>query len=191
MAVSLDGRVLAISLIVSCLAGIVAGVVPALQASGVDVNTGLRASAQTTTGGGNRTRATRLLIVAEIALALVLLVGSGLIVQSFLRLQAISGGIDPEHLLLTRSEGGRDFPVAVAYWRAALERTRAFPGVQSAAVTSRPPIHGARGQAFLVDTARGVTERRGGARGRHSRERGLLPDDGCAVGEGTDVHRSR
>ncbi len=43
-----------------------------------------------------------------------LLVGSGLIVRSFLRLQAISGGINPENLLLTRSEGGRDFPAAIA-----------------------------------------------------------------------------
>lgn len=161
MAVSLDGRVLAFSLSVSCLAGVLAGVVPALQASGVDVNSGLRASALTATGGARRTRATRLLIVAEIALALVLLVGSGLIVQSFLRLQANSGGINPEHLLLTRSDGGRDFPAAVAYWRTALERTRAFPGVQSAAVTSRPPIHGARGQAFLVDTARGAGDAAG------------------------------
>jgi putative ABC transport system permease protein len=156
MAIALDGRVLAFSLIVSGIAGVLAGVVPALQASGVDVNAGLRASAQTITGGVHRTRATGSLIVAEIALALVLLVGSGLIVRSFLRLQAMSSGVNPEHLLLTRSDGGRNFPVAVAWWRDVLERTRAFPGVQSAAVTSRPPIHGARRQVFFVDTAPGV-----------------------------------
>jgi putative ABC transport system permease protein len=165
MAIALDARVLAFSLIVSCVAGVVAGVVPALQASGVDVNAGLRASALTVTGGAHRTRATRLLIVAEIALALVLLVGSGLIVRSFLQLQTVSGGINAEHLLLTRSEGGHDFPVAVAWWRDVLDRTRAFPGVQSVAVTSRPPIHRARGQAFLVDTERGIVGDGDGAAG--------------------------
>jgi putative ABC transport system permease protein len=163
LAIALDGRVLAFSLIVSCVAGVIAGLVPALQASGIDVSAGLRATTQNATGGVHRSRVTRVLIVSEIALALVLLVGSGLITRSFVRLQTISGGINPEHLLLTASDGGRNFPVAVAYWRGVLDRTRAFPGVLSAAITSRPPIHGARGQAFVVDTPRGVTADAAGA----------------------------
>jgi predicted permease len=149
MTVAVDARVLALSLIVSLLAGIVFGLVPALQASKVDVNDGLKAAS--TTRGFRRRRASRALIVSELAISLVLLVGSGLMIRSFVRLQAVSGGIDPENLLQTISDGGRSFPEAVDFWRTALDRTRRDPGVLFAAVTSRPPMHGARGQRFAID----------------------------------------
>ena len=148
MAIAVDARVLAMTLIVSLLAGIGFGLVPALQASKVDLNDGLKASS--VTGGVRRRRASRVLIVSELAIALVLLVGSGLMIRSFLRVQEVSGGINPENLLQTVSDGGRSFPEAVTYWRSALDRTRQDPGVLFAAVTSRPPFHGARGQRFAI-----------------------------------------
>ena len=89
MAVAVDGRVLAFTLLVSLVAGVVFGLVPALQASKVDLSDGLRASSAT--GGSSRRRASRLLIVSELAISLVLLVGSGLMIRSFLQLQAVSG----------------------------------------------------------------------------------------------------
>jgi len=149
MMVAVDGRILAFTLIVSLTAGVVFGLVPALQASKVDLNDGLKASS--TTGGSRRRRASRLLIVSELSISLVLLVGSGLMIRSFLLLQATSGGINPENLLETSSEGGRSFPEAVTFWRSALDRVRQDPGVLFAAVTSRPPVHGARDQKFVID----------------------------------------
>jgi putative ABC transport system permease protein len=151
MVVSVDGRVFAFSLLVSLLAGVTFGLAPALQASRVDPNEALRASSQALTSGVRRHRASRLLIVAELALSLVLLVGFGLMIRSFLQLHAQSSGIDAENLLETFSDGGRSFPEAVGFWRAALEQTRRLPGVQSAAVTSRPPVHGARQQQFAIE----------------------------------------
>jgi putative ABC transport system permease protein len=152
MMVAVDGRILAFTLIVSLTAGVVFGLVPALQASKVDLNDGLKASS--TTGGSRRRRASRLLIVSELAISLVLLVGSGLMIRSFLLLQATSGGINPENLLETSAEGGRSFPEAVAFWRVALDRVRQDPGVLFAAVTSRPPVHGSRQQKFAVEGRR-------------------------------------
>jgi putative ABC transport system permease protein len=156
MAVSIDTRVFAFTLLVSLLAGLLSGLTPALHASRVDLREGLQSSSQTSSRGRRRTRASRLLIVGEIAVSLVLLVGSGLMIRSFVQVQATSGGIDAENLLMTASDGGRDFSRAVAFWRSALERTRELPGVQFAAVTSRPPLHGARRQAFDVDSRPGV-----------------------------------
>ena len=149
MTAAVDGRVLAFTLLVSLIAGVVFGLLPALQASKVDLNEGLKASSMT--GGSHRRRATRLLIVSELAISLVLLVGSGLMMRSFVHLQAVSAGIDRENLLETASDAGRSFPEAVTFWRSALDRVRLDPGVLFAAVTSRPPVHGSRGQTFAVE----------------------------------------
>jgi putative ABC transport system permease protein len=149
MTVAVDGRILAVTLLVSLVAGVVFGLVPALQASKVDLSDGLKISSLT--GGFRRRRASRLLIVSELAISLVLLVGSGLMIRSFVHLQATSGGINPENLLETISDGGRSFPEAVTFWRSALDRVRQDRGVLFAAVTSRPPVHGSRQQKFAID----------------------------------------
>jgi len=149
LVVAIDGRVLAFSLLVSLATGLTFGLAPALQASRVDVNDGLRDSSVTLSHGG-RGRGRRALIVAEMTLSLVLLVGFGLLVRSFIQVQATSGGFKPERLLETGSDGGREFAPALAFWRAGLERAQAVPGVESVAVTSRPPVHGARRQSFAI-----------------------------------------
>jgi predicted permease len=151
MAVAIDGRVLAFSLIVSLVSGLLFGLAPALQASRVDPNEGLRDSSPALSSGFRRSRARRWLVVSELALTLVLLVGTGLLTRSFLRLQAASGGVDPENLLETSADAGRSFLPAVAVWREALEHVRALPGVESAAVTSRPPVHFSRQQQFVIE----------------------------------------
>jgi len=148
--VAVDGRVFAFTVIVSIIAGVVAGLVPALQASRVDPNDGLKASTQASSGGVSRNRANRLLIVSELALSIVLLVGFGLLIRSFMRVQAASGGFNAERLLVTDSDGGRSFASAVMFWRSAVEQARAVPGVEFAAVSSRPPVHGARRQPFMI-----------------------------------------
>jgi predicted permease len=130
------------------LSGLAFGLAPALHASRVDVNDGLRDSSPAVARG--RGHARRALIVAELSLSIVLLVGFGLLIRSFLELQRTSAGFSPERLLETASDGGREFAPAVAFWRVALEQARSVPGVESAAVTSRPPVHGSRQQAFTI-----------------------------------------
>jgi len=151
MAVAVDVRVLCGSLTVSLLTGLAFGLIPALHASGVDLETALRGSSQTVSAGRGHGRASRFLIVAELALSLVLLAGFGLLVRSFERVYATSAGFNPEHLLITGSDGGRSFAEAMAYWRTALSRAHAIPGVTSAALSSRLPLHGARLQHFAIE----------------------------------------
>jgi putative ABC transport system permease protein len=142
MAVTVDLRVMAVSLLVSLLTGLGFGLIPALQASAVSPLAG-RAR--------RRGRMTRRLIVIELAMAVVLLAGFLLLFRSVERLYAISAGFDPGRVLITGSDAGRSFPEAMSFWRAALARAREVPGVVSVAVTSRPPLHGARRQHFLVE----------------------------------------
>jgi predicted permease len=150
MLIAVDGRVFAVSLIVSVVAGVVCGLVPALPLSRVDVNVGLRDSATTFPGGRRRTRARQLLIVSQLVLSTVLLVGFGLLIRSFLHVQANGRMLSADTVLETAAEGGRSFPAAVTFWRTTLESVRDIPGVSSAAVTSRPPVHGARQQRIVI-----------------------------------------
>jgi len=151
MFVATDARVLGFSLLLSLATGLLFGLGPAIQASRVDLNAGLRESTQTLTNDVRRGRARRLLIVTELALSLVLLAGFGLLIRSFERVYTTSGGFDPDNVIVTDSDGGRSFPEAMTFWRAAVERARAIPGVASVALTSRPPVHGARRQRFAID----------------------------------------
>lgn len=97
-AVNLDARVLVFTLAVSLLAGIIFGLVPALQASKPDLNATLKeGDRRTTTGSEGRIRG--LLIISEVAPALVLLVGAGLMINSFVRLQRVNLGFNPENVL--------------------------------------------------------------------------------------------
>src|ERR1044072_4425709 len=100
--VSIYGRVLAFTLVVSLLAGVIFGLVPALQASKIDLNDELKSTGKGQPDGGRRDRARSFLVVAEVALSLVLLITAGLLIKSFLRLQEVSPGFNGDHLLLTR-----------------------------------------------------------------------------------------
>ena len=151
MAISVDGRVLGFCLLASLVTGLVFGLAPALQASRVDLAEGLRDASYTVGGGHRPRRARRVLIVAELVLSLVLLIGFGLLVRSFVAVQATGGGFDPQELYVTASDGGRQFGPAIAFWRTALERVAGIPEVETAAVTSRPPMHGVRQKRFVAD----------------------------------------
>jgi len=148
--VSLDARVLAFATLVTLVTAATFGLAPALRGSAVSVSQGLKEGSQNQRGGSSRARTRRVLVVAELALSVVLLVGCGLIVRSLLGLYANVDGFVPDRLLETGSDAGREFAPALAKWRAALERAGGIPGVQSAALSSRPPIHGARLQSFSV-----------------------------------------
>ncbi len=150
MAIAVDARVFAFGLLLSLIAGLLFGLVPALQASRVDVNIGLRESAPTLYGGRQRTRLRRVLIVSELVLSLVLLVGFGLLIRSFIRVQANAKPLPIDSVLETSAEGGRSFASAVTFWSTVLESVRGIPGITSAAVTSRPPIHSARQRGIVI-----------------------------------------
>jgi putative ABC transport system permease protein len=148
---SVDGRVLGFTCAVVLLSGLLAGLFPALQAAKIDLNETLKA--QSTAGGARAAYAGRggvrrmlpALMIAEIALALVLLVGSGLMINSFLRLMAVPKGFDPDGILtLTLAPGFTRYPIRSpqrdAYFRESLARIQALPGVQSAALGTLPLI---------------------------------------------------
>ena len=147
----IDGRIFAFSLCLSLVTGIVFGLAPALRASRVDLNQGLRDGGFAGTGGPRQNRGRRALIVAELALSLVLLTSFGLLARSFLHVHAAAGGMALDRVIETGSDGGRNFGPAVAFWREALAQAQAIPGIEIAAVSSRPPVHDARDLPFRVE----------------------------------------
>jgi putative ABC transport system permease protein len=150
VAVAIDARVFAFAAAVSLLTGVVFGLAPALRASRVDLNQGLRDAAGTAPGGRGQHRGRRALIVVELALSIVLLTVFGLLGRSFIRVQASAASLETDRIIETSAEGGREFAAAVAFWRAAVAQVEAIPGIERAAVTSRPPVHDARSVAFRI-----------------------------------------
>jgi putative ABC transport system permease protein len=151
LVISLDGRVLAFSLLISVLAGLAFGLAPAWHSSRVDLHDGLKEATQAWRGAARGARARRVLIVAELTLSVVLLVGFGLVIRSLLALHGNIDGFVPDRLLETGSDAGRELNPAIRRWHAALDLVRSIPGVEETAVSSRPPVHDARHQTFTVD----------------------------------------
>ncbi len=136
-AISLDVTVLAFTFGVSVLTGLVFGLAPVFRAARVDLNTSLKAGGRNTQGDGGfgsaRLRLRGLLVVAEVALSLMLLVGAGLLVRSFIQLQNVSPGFNPEGVVSMRLGGiARQFEnrdAALAFWRDFSAQLAAVPGV--------------------------------------------------------------
>jgi predicted permease len=144
--VHVDGAVLAFALGVSVVTGILFGVAPALRLTGVGMQGTLRAGARSLIGVAGSRRTRDALVLAEVALAVVLLVGSGLLLRSFSRLLDVAPGFDAERVLtaqvaLPRIRYANDTSVRTM-WTNVLARVRAIPGVHSAAITSSVPFAG-------------------------------------------------
>jgi putative ABC transport system permease protein len=144
--VGIDGRVLAFTIIVSLLAGVIFGLIPALHASKVDLNDELKGAGKGSSDGSRRDRARSFLVVAEIALCLVLLITAGLLVKSFLRLQEVSPGFNGENLLLVRlslppSRYSKREDSTVFFDKALL-KIATLPGVRSVGAANVLPISG-------------------------------------------------
>jgi putative ABC transport system permease protein len=154
--ISLDGRVLAFTFGVSLVTGVLFGLFPAWQASNPNLNETLKEGGRGTTEGGRGGRARRALVVAEVALALVPLVGAGLMVKSFMRLQDVNPGFNPERILAveiylpgtTYKEG----PQATAFYKELLTKVQNLPGVEAAgAIDTLPLSGGGNVLAFYVE----------------------------------------
>ena len=148
-AIRLDGAVLAFTFGVSILTGLLFGLAPALRAAQVDLNSSLKAGGRNTQGeggfgSGSRRRLRSALVVAEVALSLMLLIGAGLLVRSFVRLQNVSPGFNPDGVISLRlGASARQFSnrdAAVAYFREFHDRLASVPGVVSRGAVSSLPF---------------------------------------------------
>jgi len=145
-AVSLDGRILLFTLALTLLTGVLFGLAPALQAGQLNLNEVLKEGGRS---GGTSRRQRRLrdaLVISEVALALVLLVGAGLLMRSFWKLQQTNPGFNPERVLTASLTlpGARygDVSKVAAFQQQLLERLTALPGVQAIGLTSDLPWTG-------------------------------------------------
>ncbi|HWS87837.1 MAG TPA: ABC transporter permease [Pyrinomonadaceae bacterium] len=152
--IGLDANVLVFTLGVSVATGVLFGLAPALQASRADLNTVLKGGGRTQSAGAGRQRVRSGLVVAEVALSLLLLVGAGLLMKSFLRLQQAETGFDPRNLLtmqITRAVGkGEDPARAADFFERLRERLAATAGVEAAAYAAGMPILGAPDTSIMV-----------------------------------------
>ncbi|MCI0487334.1 MAG: ABC transporter permease [Blastocatellia bacterium] len=144
--IRIDPTVLGFTIAVSLVTGLVFGVVPALQASKTDPNQSLKEGGRGAGGSLRGHLARNLLVVAEVALALVLLTGAGLLIRSFFELQKVDPGFNPANVLTMRlslpdttyPEG----PQIEAFFQKALERIESLPGVEAAGAVSDLPLSG-------------------------------------------------
>jgi putative ABC transport system permease protein len=142
--IGLDGTVFGFAALLTIATGMLFGLVPALQSSRTDVMHGLKDAARGGSGSSGR-RLRRGLIVVEIALALVLLTGGGLLLQTFIKLQQANLGFNPSQVLV----GFVNPPRASA--DQVLEKAAALPGVEKAALASVLPLSGDSDTSFMIE----------------------------------------
>lgn len=140
----IDLRVLGFTAAINLLTGLLFGAAPALQTSRVDLNDTLKEGGRG--GSGVRSHARSLLVVAEIALSLVVLVGAGLMIQSFLRLKRVNIGLNAHNVLtaaisLPRARYKED-DQRIAFYKQLLERMRNLPGIEAVSATGTLPLGG-------------------------------------------------
>jgi putative ABC transport system permease protein len=152
----LDGRLFLFAFLASALAGILFGILPAIQVSGSNLNTALAESPR----GGTMSRSARMLrnilVAFQLAVAVVVLTGSGLLVRSFLRLRSADPGFRPEGVLTFRLPiaGGRNAAPErrAAFYNEVSDRIATLPGVRSAGVTNVLPLTGlGGGSIFFIE----------------------------------------
>jgi len=166
--VGLDWRVLAFTLGVSLLTGILFGLFPAIGASRPDLNTALKESSNRSGTGFRHNKARSLLVVSEVSLALVLLIGAALLIRTFIALRHVNPGFDPRNVLtMEMSLTGDRFQKTAAVAQLALEgrqRVNAIPGVEVSASTCCLPLEGGFGLPFdIVGRPHGKDPNTGGA----------------------------
>ncbi|PYU96325.1 MAG: hypothetical protein DMG08_02545 [Acidobacteria bacterium] len=152
--VGLDWRVLGFTILLSAGTGLFFGLIPALQGSRTDLSATLKESSGRSGTGLRHNKTRSLLVVTEVALALILLVGSALLIRTFVALSAVEPGFDSNNVLTMRmSLTGPRFLKSAAVdqmIRDGVERLRALPGVETASATCCVPLEGGYGLPFLI-----------------------------------------
>jgi predicted permease len=146
--ISIDGKVLLFTLGISLLTGIVFGLIPAFRVSRVNLNTALKDGGRSGSDGGGlhatRDRLRGLLVTVEIAFSLMLLIGAGLLIRSFARLQNVAPGFNPDHVVSMRVTASgpkyKDPKVVIRFYQDIGDRIRNLPGVISEGAAAQLPL---------------------------------------------------
>ena len=163
--IEVDSSVLIFTILVSVATGVLFGLAPALLASRTDLNSTLKDATRGTMGaGGHRLRSA--LVVSEVALSMLLLVGAGLMIKSFWRLQQVDPGFNPQNLLSVEvtlpATKYAESQQRTAFFQQVLERVSSLPGVSAAAVINSPPLSGRRNiDVFPIEghpAAKGISD---------------------------------
>jgi predicted permease len=152
--VSLDRTVLGFTLVVSLVTGVLFGLAPAFQSSRQEPGEALKEGGRTGTTGVTRNRVRALLVVGEVALSLMLLVGSGLLIRSFMRLREVDTGFDPHNLLtmqLTYRAEHDDGQKGVNFFDEVLAKIKTLPGVEAVAVANGAPFLAEFDTSFQIE----------------------------------------
>lgn len=144
--IKLDLPTLGFTLGISLITGVLFGFAPILQTRRWNWQQSLKESTRGSSAGRSRVNARRLLVISEVALALMLLVGGGLMVRSFARLRAVDAGFNPDNLLtMTVSLAGSEHstpPKRIAFFNELMQRVDSLPGVQAASAINHLPLAG-------------------------------------------------
>jgi len=142
--IAIDGWVLGFTLLISVLTGIIFGLAPAIQSTKLDLIDALKASGRNS-ASSHRHSLRSLLVMSEMALALILLIGAALMIQSFLRLRHVSPGFTPDNVLTMEVSLPRDnYPRErrSAFFQQLIERAQSVPGAQIVAAAKHLPLSG-------------------------------------------------
>jgi len=153
-AVTVDGTALLFTLIAALATGLLFGIVPALQISGANGHDALKDARRGSSQGRGRTWVREVLVISEIALACVLLVGTGLLLRSFVTLMDVYLGFQPENATTWRIETNQQFDSNAewtAYLRRLVDEVEALPGVESAGLTDTLPLGRNRAWSFRAE----------------------------------------
>ena len=154
-AIPMDTRVFLFVFLISLLTGLLIGLLPARSASRGDISEALRENARTTATGISRSPLRSFLVTAELALALILLAGAGLLIKGFLRLRSVDPGFNPANVITMYLQlPGTRYPqisMQTNFRRELLARINAFPGVEAAMITDLPLAGNFVGHRVVVD----------------------------------------
>lgn len=161
-AVTLDARVLGLTIVIAGVVGLVFGLVPTVQSKRIDLQGVLKSeSDRSGTAGRSRQRARSALVIAEVAIAVVLVVGAGLLVRTVTALRDVDTGFDPDGVLrmefqLPESRYPRDFstfpnwPRTQVFYDGLLERLNGIPSIESATIAAHHPLNPGFTNSFLI-----------------------------------------
>ncbi|MGH9906298.1 MAG: ABC transporter permease, partial [Pyrinomonadaceae bacterium] len=153
--IGIDWRVLAFTLAVSAITGILFGLAPALQISKGDVQESLKETGRGTAGSVHQNRLRHLLIVGEVALSVVLLAGAGLLFRSFLQLQSVQPGFTAQQVLTLRLQpSGQQYQRNadyISFYSQVMDRISTIPGVQAVGAINTLPLSKGPTTGFRVE----------------------------------------